>query len=86
MTSKSLVTFLACVLILTTATIGECQTKNPDPTTQTKVSDWQALQNLKRGQKIFIEYKSNVGGSLESSLYMSRALCSQCPTEILRPQ
>jgi hypothetical protein len=66
MTSKSLATFLACILILTTATISECQTKNPDQLTkQTNSSDWQGLQNLKRGKKIFIEYKSNVGGSLE---------------------
>lgn len=66
MTSKSLATLLACILILTTAHIGECQTKNADQLTkQTEVSAWQGLQNLKRGKRIFIEYKSNVGGSLE---------------------
>ena len=66
MTSKSLATFLAFILILATATVSECQTKHPDQLTkQTNVSDWQGLQTLKRGQKIFIEYNSNVGGSLE---------------------
>ena len=66
MTSKSLATFLAWILILTTVTVTKCQTKNPDQLTQhTNVPDWQGLQNLKPGKKIFIEYKSDVGGSLE---------------------
>src|ERR1043166_2964784 len=60
MTSKSLESFLVFVVILTAPPIRRSQTTNPDQS-----SNWQGLQNLKRGKKIFIEYKSNVGGSLE---------------------
>ena len=60
MTSKSLASFLVCVMILTAPPIRKSQTTNPDPS-----PNWQGLQNLKRGKKIFIEYKRNVGGSLE---------------------
>ena len=47
-------------MILTAPPIRKSQTTNPDPS-----PNWQGLQNLKRGKKIFIEYKRNVGGSLE---------------------
>jgi hypothetical protein len=60
MNSKFLPPLLAFILMLTTAPIGTAQYS-----TQTHASDWQGLQNLKAGKQILIEYKSNVGGSLE---------------------
>jgi hypothetical protein len=66
MTSKSLASFVVFVLILTAVPVSKSQTTNPDqPAKQTSISNWQGLQNLKPGIKIFIEYKRNVGGSLE---------------------
>ncbi len=66
MRSKLLAPLLACFLILTTTPSGKAQTTNPkQATAQTIVSDWQGLQDLKRGKHILIEYKSNVGMTLE---------------------
>ncbi|HEY6245690.1 MAG TPA: hypothetical protein VIX17_17190 [Pyrinomonadaceae bacterium] len=66
MTRKFLAPLIACWLILTTAPVTKTQTTSPAQSArQTDISNWQGLQNLKPGKKIFIEYKSNVGGSLE---------------------
>ena len=66
MKSEFLASSLAFILILTATPVSKSQTTNPDqPAKQTGVSDWQGLENFKRGKQIFIEYKSNVGGSLE---------------------
>jgi len=64
--SNFLAPFLAFILILTTVPMTEAQTTNSEqPATKATVSDWQRLQNLKRGKQILIEYKSNVGGTFE---------------------
>ena len=65
MRSKLLAPPLACFLMLTTTSSGKAQTTNPKQAAQTIVSDWQGLQNLKRGRQILIEYKSNAGVTLE---------------------
>ena len=66
MNSKFVASFLAFILTATTAPTIKSQTKNPEqPAKQTNISDWQHLQSLKRGKQIVIEYKSNVGGTLE---------------------
>ena len=61
MNSKFLSPVLATILAFTTAPISTAQTT----TTAQSVSDWQGLESLKRGKQILIEYKSNVGGTLE---------------------
>ena len=65
MNSKFLPPLLAFILVVTTAPIGTAQYP-----TQTHASDWQGLQSLKAGKQILIEYKSNVGGSLECKFVM----------------
>lgn len=63
---KFLPPLLAFILVLTTTPISTAQTTTQaQPAAQTNASDWQGLQNLKRGKQILIEYKSNVGGTLE---------------------
>lgn len=61
MNSKILSPVLATILAFTTAPVCMAQTT----TTVQSVSDWQGLEHLKRGKQILIEYKSNVGGTLE---------------------
>ena len=61
MNSKFLTPLLTLALILTPAPIVTAQGTN----TSRMPSDWQAMQTLKPGKQILIEYKTNVGGSLE---------------------
>ncbi|HSE25713.1 MAG TPA: hypothetical protein VLB68_28870 [Pyrinomonadaceae bacterium] len=61
MNTKFLTPVLAAILALTTAPICTAQTT----TAPQVVSDWQGVRTLKRGKQILIEYKSNVGGTLE---------------------
>jgi hypothetical protein len=65
MKSNFLAPFLAFILVVITAPISKAQTTNPQQAKGTTVSDWQGLQNLKRGKQILIEYKSSIGGTLE---------------------
>ena len=65
MTPKFLAPFLAFTLILTTWPAVKSQTPHADQANQTNYPDWQRLKDLKRGKQILIEYKTNVGGSLE---------------------
>jgi len=66
MNTKFLPPLLTFTLVVATTHISRAQTTNqvPDPT-QALVSDWQGLDNLKRGKQILVEYKSSVGGTLE---------------------